>query len=320
MRESMEATAALTNDITDQKDYMSLADAVANCQVKAKKTIIRWAKLDGIRERYGRTSTSNLERVVPVEWVRKKLEERQVPGEPIYEPVELIENVSFTRQETTSSLGPKVPALFQEQDAPQLLVFFDRLRQSQEAQALEVRKFIHESRVGHEIIGRALQEGREEGKKEIRRFQRFQGLVNLAVCLGVVLLGVGLGFVIQLGFELNSTRAEEAKSLRKDLGSKITSQEGALRDEIRGVKSSHRALQVSEERTTREMEQLQEGLQTLREDLIRREDALLDLFRSKEDELSSVKIRLESLVAENGELAGRLETAERPGSDSIQEE
>ena len=118
----MEATVTPAEDLTSQKEFMSLADAVANCQVKAKKTIVRWAKIDGIRERYGRTGTSNLERVVPVDWVRSKMEEREIIGEPIYEPVELIENVSFTRQETTSPLGSKVPALFQENETPRLLI------------------------------------------------------------------------------------------------------------------------------------------------------------------------------------------------------
>ncbi|MCZ6688923.1 MAG: hypothetical protein O7H41_04910 [Planctomycetota bacterium] len=303
----METTVARTEDLTDQKEFMSLADAVANCQVKAKKTIVRWAKMDGIRERYGRTSTSTLERVVPIDWVKSKLEERGIEGEPIYESVELIENVSFTRQESTSALGSKVPALFQEQDQPQLLVFFDRMRRSQDAQAIEVRKLIHESRSGRDMITRAVQEGQNEGRKEIVRFRRFQNLVNVAICMGVVLLGAGLSFVIHLGFELNASRAEDTRSLRSDLAGKISSQERALRDELMGVKQFQRENQIADDLEARELKGLRDGIRILREDLFRREDALVEMFRSKDTELTEVKARLDTLKSEKDELAHQIQ-------------
>ena len=117
--------------VTDAGEFMSLADAVANCQVKAKKTIVRWAKADGIRERYGRSGASTIERVVPVDWIRGKMAEKGLTAPPIYEPVELIENVSFTKNDNVQPLGSKVPALFSE-EAPQLMVgvrlsVFDRV-------------------------------------------------------------------------------------------------------------------------------------------------------------------------------------------------
>jgi len=111
--------------------------------VKAKKTIVRWAKADGIRERYGRSGASTIERVVPVEWIKGKMLEKGLTTDPIYEPVELIENVSFTKTDNVQPLGSKVPALFQE-EAPQLMVFFERLKQSQDdAERLRARLSLH---------------------------------------------------------------------------------------------------------------------------------------------------------------------------------
>ena len=290
--------------VNEHGEFMSLADAVANCQVKAKKTIVRWAKADGIRERYGRSGASTIERVVPVDWIRGKMLEKDLAAEPIYEPVELIENVSFTKNDNVQPLGSKVPALFSE-EAPQLMVFFERLKQSQEAQALQVRTLIHEQRQQADVLGQALQASKEEGKQEIRRFRRFQTWVNLGLVAGVIVLVAGTAFVVRMGFELNASRTEEMRTLKKSLAEKISTQESALREEMQGIKQSSRALRSIEERRAAELAEIRQGIGVLREDLNRREGAMEGLLLTKEKQLAAMRARLEALIEEKEALERR---------------
>ena len=299
---------------TAEGPFMSLADAVANCQVKAKKTIVRWAKAEGIGERYGRTGAATIERVVPVDWVQGKMREKGLPADPIYEPVEMIENVSFTRSEGFSPLGSKVPALFEEDDTPQILVFFERLKQSQESQALQVRTLIHESRSQASLLGKAVEASREEGRVEIRRFRRAQTLVNVALCAGVFLVIAGIAFVVHLGFHLNATRAEEVRSLKRSLAEKLSSQEEALKEEIHGIKQSSRTLRTLEEQSAEDLAGIRQGIGVLREDLGRRDEAMESLLATKDREMATMRERIDALVVEKQGSPG--ETPEGPPKES----
>lgn len=294
----METLATPCQDFVEEKEFMSLADAVANCQVKAKKTIVRWAKADEVKERYGKTGTSTLERVVPVEWIRGKMKERGLTLEPIFEPVELMENVSFTRNENPSPLGSKVPALFQEEGPPQFMLFFEKLKESQDAQALQVRTLIHESRTRADLIGRAIQENREEGKREIRRFRSSQMWINIALCAGIALLVAGVAFVVSLGFKLNSARTDEMKALRKNITEKMAVQEESIRSEIQGVKQGNRTLRTLEERRAGELTHIRDGIGALRDDLVRREEEMEALIRAKNADIREMQDRLEGLMKE----------------------
>ena len=294
--------------------YMTMADAVQNVGVQAKKTILRWAKADGIQEQYGRTSTGSglVERVVPVEWVTSKMRERGLQADPVFERVMTLEHATFdpgNRSGLPAPLNAPNNVI-----TPQAMEAIARLHESFQESMRQVEQLIEERARGEEEIKRTVIQGQEEEEKRHAALKRTHIIGFVSMGIGLAALLIGIGFSVRLGFSLHRNQVDQGGAINAQL--KRGQETISLL--LAALKSENERLRVEEERRANELTELRDAVQALQIGLAQRDERITDVLSARIRRAEELSAELDRIKAEKSQIAEQIKDilateAARPG-------
>mgnify|MGYP001584888764 CR=1 FL=1 len=286
---------------------MTVADASRNCDVKAKKTIIRWAEAEGIKEVYARTVSNTIERAVPVEWVHRKMQERSIQTEPVFERVEVAANVSFDApggKEGGEMLPDTIRAL------PELAQIVERFARLYEEHTELVESFVKDSKGLTELVHKSMEHEHKQHEATLSGVLKNQK-AQYALIGGILLFVlVGIGWGVYGLFTVRDDTLDRAKGLagdvKKDLSKQI-SEQSRINDELRLKDRQAMEKLAAEVKTAREREtEATSRMVRMREEDLKAARELLakeQVQRQRlEDELRAVKAGIPPAEAPPGGL------------------
>ncbi len=289
------------------EEVMTVADASRNCDVKAKKTIIRWAEAEGIKEVYARTVSNTIERAVPVEWVHRKMQERSIQTEPVFERVEVAANVSFDApggKEGGEMLPDTIRAL------PELAQIVERFARLYEEHTELVESFVKDSKGLTELVHKSMEHEHKQHEATLSGVLKNQK-AQYALIGGILLFVlVGIGWGVYGLFTVRDDTLDRAKGLagdvKKDLSKQI-SEQSRINDELRLKDRQAMEKLAAEVKTAREREtEATSRMVRMREEDLKAARELLakeQVQRQRlEDELRAVKAGIPPAEAPPGGL------------------
>ncbi len=281
--------------------YMTLADAAKNVGVKAKKTILRWAQAEGLAEKYGRTTAggSNIERVVPVQWIVGKMRERGMEAQPQFETVTVLEHATFDAGNRTN-----LPAVTAGALPPEALVALTELQHAYKQSLFEMKRALDDSRIQNERLEAVVRKGQDEEGRLLTAMRKGNRIGFAALALGLVALTVGIGFSLRLGVSLHRNQAEQGSVLEK----RISQGQGAIADELSGLKQQNELLRNREEARTRELADLRDTIHSMQSRMEHRDETMVNLMASKEKQARELTDEVARIQQEKARIAEQLKS------------
>lgn len=263
------------------EEVMTVADAARNCDVKAKKTIVRWAEAEGLKEVYARTASSTIERAVPVEWVRQKMRERGIESEPAFERVEVAANVSFEAPGGNGNgngdaegvmLPDRIRAL------PEVAEIFEKFARVYEEHSELVENFIKESKGLTELVAKTMDHEHRKHESTLLGVVKNQK-AQYALIGGILLLVlVGIGWGVHGLFSVKDDLQAELQSQIHKVQQAASDRADAQRKAFEGQLVAYRQ---SMDKVTADLKDAQARAKEASDRLLRvRED---DLKQARED-------------------------------------
>lgn len=277
------------------EEVMSIASAAKNCNV-SKKTVGRWAKKDNVTELYGKTKDSNIARAVPVNWVREKMKMKGIRSEPIYDKIEIMDDVSFNNQ--SSDASSKIDEFLPQKKDELPIEFVELIRkfsQVYEEHSKQVQEYFQKSQLFSQKVNETLRESQKESSRNLSSVRKILKFQNIFIAAGIVFFLVGIGLVVRFTIFLNENQKENNRELKEGVGKQLAVSQNKMAKDIKKLREENRMLKASQEERTKMIRNLKDEIATLKGEIRSERKMYKDDLTEKEKNLNVLMKRLEKL-------------------------